>query len=92
VHSESIISETYSFYPFSGGYTNKHKKDNERWKREAEDWAQNDGGWASSRYRYGFEVMEYPPKEWVLNQIHSAERNLQKWHNVMKELEQSCGV
>jgi len=46
------------------------EKDEVSLKSFAEDWARNDcGGYDSEYYRYGFEIVPKPPKEWLEKEL-----------------------
>lgn len=61
--------ETYKHFDEKDGYS---EKDEELLKCLVEDWANNDcRGYNSEHYRYGFEIVSKPPKEWLEKELKS---------------------
>ena len=59
----SKIEETYEYLSREDGYD---EKDEDSLKSVAEHWAQYDNrGYGSEYYRYGFQVVPKPPREWL---------------------------
>lgn len=55
--------ETFEYLLREDGYD---EKDEESLKSLAEDWSRHDKqGYNSEYYRYGFEIVSKPPKEWL---------------------------
>lgn len=63
----SKTEETYEYLTYDDGYD---EKDEESLKSIAEDWAWHDKqGYNSEYYRYGFEIVSKPPKEWLEKEL-----------------------
>lgn len=58
-------TKTYQFMRYSDGFTDEDKDDEELWEQESEAWAVSKGCWSAQSFKYGFEIVDSPPKEWL---------------------------
>lgn len=83
--SQTPTKIVYKFMQYKHGYTDKHKNDDYIWKDQAENWAQNSGGWSSSSYTYGYKFVNLP-KEWILEKINKHKEQLSFYETRLKEI------
>lgn len=72
-------------YKFKHGFTHKDKKNKEMWRKEAERWADDNGGYSANSFKYGFKF-ENPPKEWIEDKIKSHKSSLSFYEEQLGEL------
>jgi len=78
--------ETYEYLTYEEGCD---EKDEESLKSFAEDWAQNDcRGYNSEYYRYGFEVVPKPPKEWLEKEL----KRLKEEQELLTLIKEELGI
>lgn len=60
----------------------------ESWKEEVENICENEhSGWSYERgFSYSFEIVEYPPKEWIEKAIKSKESRLESLKEEIEKL------
>lgn len=85
--SDKPTKVTYQFFKYSGGYTDEDKNNDELWRKEAESWAQNEGrGWSSSRYQYGFVLVNSPPIKWLESKVSYYKKSLEFFEARLNEV------
>ncbi len=71
----TVTEETYVYLTHEAGYD---EKDEESLRLEAENWANHDNrGYALDRYKYGFEIVPKPPKEWLEKELDRLEEEIE---------------
>lgn len=75
---------TYNFIKYKHGYTDEDKKDKDMWRKQAERWADDNGGWSANSFRYGFKF-ENPPQEWFKNKVEGLESSLEFYKDWLEE-------
>jgi hypothetical protein len=72
----TIINEKYEYLLYEDGYT---KEDTKILDNEAYNWAYNDmGGRDKMRFTSGFEIVDKPPHEWIMEELVRTQGELLK--------------